>query len=96
MDPIVNDILGLIGHIVSALGLAIFGFAATRFALDAYGKADWQLQIALALGVFALLIGVAHYTSPGSTGFFAIGASVAFFLSGMKKDPDMTDVGGKK
>ncbi|MEW5939323.1 MAG: hypothetical protein AB1750_06665, partial [Chloroflexota bacterium] len=89
MDPLVNDILALLGHIVSALGLGVFGFAAVRFALDSYRAANWQLQIALALGIFFLLVGVADFATPGSTGAFALGAGIAFFLSmSSKKAPE--------
>ena len=48
------------------------------FTIEAYRKAVWQLQIALALGFFALLVGLTHYASPGAVGAFALGAGVTF------------------
>jgi hypothetical protein len=84
MDPIVFEIFSILGFLLRALGFVVFGFAAGRFTMDAYGKANWQLQIALALGFFGLLIGLTHFASPGSAGAFALGAGIAFFLSGRK------------
>jgi len=85
MPPLISDIFGFLGFLVSALGFLIFGFGVARFTLDAYKKAVWQVQIALLLGFFGLLIGIADFTSPGSTGMFALGAGIAFFLPNMPK-----------
>lgn len=85
MDPIVNEIFALLGFLLRAFGFLLFGFGGGRFTLDAYQKANWQLQIALALGFFALLIGLTKYSSPGSAGAFALGSAIAFFMSGMAK-----------
>jgi hypothetical protein len=85
MPPLVYDIFGFLGFLISALGFLIFGFGVGRFTIDAYNKAIWQVQIALALGLFGLLIGLADFTSPGSTGMFALGAGVAFVMAGMPK-----------
>lgn len=86
-------ILGILGNLVRAIGLLIFGFGITRFTLDAYGKANWQLQIALALGFFGLLIGLTNYATPGSSGMYALGAGIAL-ISGLlprKSDSDEQD-----
>jgi len=85
MPPLIYDIFGFLGFLVSALGFLIFGFGAGRFTIDAYNKTVWQVQIALALGFFGMLIGIANFTSPGSTGMFVLGAGIAFFLSGRSK-----------
>ena len=82
MDPIVNEIFALLGFLLRALGFLLFGFGGGRFMLGAYQKANWQLQIALALGFFALLAALAKFSSPGSVGAFALGAGIAFFMSG--------------
>ena len=71
------------------------GFALGRFTLDAYHKANWQLQIALALGFFGLLIGLTDFASPGSVGSFALGAGVAFLMASMPKKSDDPDAGKK-
>lgn len=36
-------ILGILGNLVRAIGFLVFGFGITRFTLDAYNKANWQL-----------------------------------------------------
>jgi membrane protein DedA with SNARE-associated domain len=75
-----NDILSMLGFLLRALGFLAVGYGLGRFFQDAYQKAAWQLQIALALGFFGLLIGLTHYSSPGSAGMFALGAGIAFFM----------------
>ncbi|HVN16564.1 MAG TPA: hypothetical protein VMT73_12540 [Anaerolineales bacterium] len=83
MPSIITDILGLLGFLVSALGFLVVGFGLARFILDAYHKGSWQVQIALALGFFGLLIGIADFSTPGSVGAFALGAGVAFVMASM-------------
>jgi len=85
MPPILFEISKFLGSLLSALGFLVFGFGAGRFLLDAYQKANWQLQIALVLGFFGLLIGLTHFSTPGSVGAFALGAGVAFFITGGSK-----------
>ena len=84
MPPIVSEIFGFLGFLLSALGLLVFGFGGGRFALDAFQKSSWQVQVALVLGLFALLATLAKFSTPGSAGAFALGAGIAFFMSGRK------------
>jgi len=87
-----TEVLSIIGIIVRALGFAVLGFGVGRFTMDAYKKAVWQVQIALAVGFFGLLVGLTNYSSAGSMGMFAFGAGVAILLSGMaKKEEDTED-----
>lgn len=85
-----QQVLSVIGFVIRAIGFIVLGFAVGRFTMDAYKKAVWQVQIALAVGFFALLVGLTHYSSPGSMGTFALGAGVALIMSFMppKKDND--------
>ena len=85
MPPIVSDIFGFLGFLLRAFGFLLFGFASGRFVLDAFQKANWQLQIALALGFFLLVLGLTKFSTPGSAGAFALGAGIAFLMSGMAK-----------
>ena len=85
MPTIVSDIFGLLGILLRALGFLIFGFAIGRFVLDAYKNAQWQVQIALVLGFFGLLIGLTDFASPGSAGAFALGGGAAYFMANMPK-----------
>jgi len=80
MDPLLRDVFSLLGFLLSALGFLFVGLGLGRFFQSAYQKANWQLQIALALGFFGLLIGLADFTSPGSVGAFALGAGIAFLM----------------
>lgn len=76
-----TEILAVLGFIIRALGFVVLGFGVGRFTMDAYTKAAWQVQIALAVGFFALLVGLTRYSSPGSMGMFAVSAGVAVLMS---------------
>ncbi len=88
MPQIILDIFSFLGFLLSALGLLVFGFAGGRFALDAFQKSSWQVQVALVLGLFGALVGLANYASPGSAGAFALGAGIAIVMSFMPKKKD--------
>jgi hypothetical protein len=79
------EILSILGYLIRALGFIVLGFGVGRFTMDAYQKAVWQLQIALALGFFGLLVGLTNYASAGSMGMFALSAGIAIILSGRTK-----------
>ena len=96
MPPIVSEIFSFLGFLLRAFGFLLFGFGGGRFMLDAFQKANWQLQIALALGFFGLLIGLTDFSSPGSAGAFALGAGVAFLMSGMAKKKEDGEEGASK
>lgn len=78
-------ILGILGNLVRAIGFLVFGFGITRFTLDAYNKANWQLQIALVLGFFGLLVGLTNFATPGSSGMYALGAGIALVSNMLPK-----------
>ncbi|MDO9300462.1 MAG: hypothetical protein Q7T89_03725 [Anaerolineales bacterium] len=86
-----TEVLSIIGFIIRALGFALLGFGIGRFTMDAYKKAVWQVQIALAVGFFGLLVGLTNYSSAGSMGMFALGAGIAILLSGMAKKEEETE-----
>ena len=96
MPYIVNEIFSLLGFLLRALGFLVIGYGLGRFTLDAYKKANWQLQIALALGFFGLLIGITDFASAGSAGAFALGAGAAFVMPGMPKKDDDKEEDKKK
>lgn len=91
MPPIVFDVFTVLGSLVRALGFLILGYALGRFTLEAYQKANWQLQAALALGFFALLAALTRFASPGAAGTFALGAGAAFILASMPGKSDNPD-----
>ena len=86
-----TEILSIIGFIIRAFGFAVLGFGVGRFTMDAYKKAAWQVQIALAVGFFGLLVGLTNYASAGSMGTFALGAGIAVILSSMAKKEEDTE-----
>lgn len=88
MPTIVSDIFGLLGLLLRALGFLVFGFGSSRFVLDAFKESEWQLQIALVIGFFGLLIALTDFASPGSAGAFALGAGAAYFMANMPKKAD--------
>lgn len=81
---ILNDIIAIFGHLLRAAGFGLFGFGISKFTQNAYAKADWPMQMALALGLFGLLIALTVFSSAGSAGAFALGAGIAFLA--MKKE----------
>lgn len=88
MDTFI-EVLLVIGFFIRALGFAVLGFGVGRFTMDAYKKAAWQVQVALAVGFFGLLVGLTKYSSPASMGMFAIGAGAALLMSfTAKKEED--------
>ncbi len=94
MPSIVNDIFALLGILLRALGFLVAGVAIGRFVLDNYKNSPWQVQVALVLGFFGLLVGITDFASPGSAGAFALGAGGAYFMTMMPKKPE--DETGKK
>ena len=85
---IFEEILGILGSLFRFLGFLLVGYGVAQFVLSSYQKASWQVQIALALGFFGLLIAITVFASPGSTGAFALGSGVAFFMVQRTKTED--------
>ncbi len=85
------EALSVVGFVVRALGFAVLGFAVGRFTMDAYKKAVWQVQAALAVGFFGLLVGLTNYASPASSGMFAIAAGAAMIMSFAAKKEEVSE-----
>ena len=94
MPPIVNDISGLLGLILRAIGFLVVGFAIGRFVLENFKNSVWQVQVALSLGFFGLLVGITDFASAGSAGAFALGAGAAYFINMMPQKTE--DAGDSK
>jgi hypothetical protein len=86
---IVFDVLATLFRFI---GLLAFGLGVGWFVLDTFPKAGWQLQIALFLGFLGTVVGLAHFTSAGGLGAFALGAGAAMFVWGLFPK---TDIGQK-
>lgn len=93
MPPILLQLSSFIGILIRFLGFLVVGFALGRFVLDEFKNAAWQLQIAIVLGIFGLLIGLTAFASAGSAGAFALGLGGAFLMTLM---PRKADDGGTK
>lgn len=86
MPNVLFDILDLAGAILRLIGLLVFGLGLGWFALDAYRKENWQLQIAVFLGFVLAAVGFAEFLSAGAMGMFSLGAGGALLMWGMSKD----------
>lgn len=91
-----QQVLSTLGYVIRAIGFLLLGFGVVRFTLDAYYKAVWQVQVALAAGFFLLLVGLTHYSSPASMGMFAIGAGAALMMKFMGKKEEAEEDAKKK
>ena len=91
-----QEIFSIFGYFISAVGFFVVGFGLGRFFLAAYPKGNWELQIALALGFFGLLIGITVFATPGSAGAFALGAGLAFFVENQKKEEEAKEKPAEK
>lgn len=84
----IPDILGFLGDVLRWFCFLIPGFALGRFTLDAYGKAAWQVQVALVLGFFLLIVGVVNYASSDLAAAFVLGAGIAFLRDFLAKEDE--------
>lgn len=87
MPPILIDVSGFLGFLLRVLGFLLAGLALGRFVWEQFEKVAWQVQIALILGVFGLLIGLTAFASAGSAGAFALGLAAAYFMTAMPQKP---------
>ena len=91
-----QEIFSIFGYFISAVGFFVVGFGLGRFFLAAYPKGNWELQIALALGFFGLLIGITVFATPGSAGAFALGVGLTFFVENQKKEDEAKEKPAEK
>ncbi len=88
MPTILTDLFSLLGYLLGAIGFLVFGLALGRFFPASYKKAIWQVQIALALGFFGLLIAITDFASAGSAGAFALGAGISMLTTNASKQAE--------
>lgn len=91
MPTVLTEVFGLLGFIIRLIGFLVFGFAIGRFVWDNYKTAEWQVKIALSLGLFGLAIGFTDFASAGSAGAFALGVGAAFLMTGTPKKEDQEE-----
>jgi hypothetical protein len=92
------DVISLLGGILQALGLLVFGAAAGWFTLMAYRKAEgrWQLQIAVYLGFFLFIALLARFSTPAGLGAFALTAGGALLFWGLRDGEAEEDESGEE
>jgi uncharacterized membrane protein YeaQ/YmgE (transglycosylase-associated protein family) len=82
-----NPLLELFGSLVRPLGgLAlgiVIGWIAAATMLDP--DREWQLKIAIFLGLLGAFVTLNIYSGLGTTGFFALGAGVAGIVYGVRQ-----------
>lgn len=89
MPPILLQLSSFVGILLRFLGFLVAGLALGRFVLDQFKAAAWQVQIALALGIFGVLIALTAFASAGSAGGFALGLGGSYFMTMMpRKGPE--------
>jgi hypothetical protein len=86
MPQIVFDILSIGGGLFRFVGLLAFGLGIGWFTLHLLKEANWQLKIAIYLGLVALAVGFAKFLTSGALGAFAIGAGGGLLMWGMQKE----------
>ncbi len=91
MPPIIDEVFAFLGFLLRAIGFLVVGLAVGRLVMDNFKKSVWQVQIALSLGFFGLLIGITDFASPGSAGAFALGAGAAYFMNMMPQKAEDAD-----
>jgi len=82
------DLTSFLGSLLRLVGLGLFGLAAGWFSLKAFHKAEqkWPLQVAIYLGFLLFTAVTLAVVSPGAGGAFTLGAGIALFYWGNKKE----------
>lgn len=94
MPDLVYDITDLVAKLILFLGMILFGFGYSLFALELFKKSiqHWAVQTAVFLGLAGLVIGLANFTTTSALGGFVVGAGAALLLrlntGGVKKAAD--------
>lgn len=86
--PTLLELSALLGFLLRAIGFAVAGFVLGRLVLDNFQTTVWQVQIALVLGLFGLIVGLTDFASPGSAGAFALGVGLAYFVPAFTQKPE--------
>jgi hypothetical protein len=80
----------IIGSLIRPLGSLVFGIMIGWLTISTFLDAakEWQLKIAIFLGVLGAFICLHIYSGPATTGLFAIGAGAAtLFLVARQMQP---------
>lgn len=82
---IFESVLFYLAVLLRFLGMVVLGLGVGWFTLDAFRKANWQLQIAIFLGFLGMAIAMVVYLSIGAQAAYALGAGIALLVWGLGK-----------
>jgi hypothetical protein len=88
----IPDILGFLGDVLRWFCFLVAGFALGRFTLEAYGRAAWQVQVALVLGFFLMIVGIVNYAASALAAAFLLGAGIAFLRDFLTKADETSKI----
>jgi uncharacterized membrane protein YeaQ/YmgE (transglycosylase-associated protein family) len=83
-----NPLCELFGSLVRPLGGLVLGVAIGWLAESTFldEAKEWQLKIAIFLGLLGAFVCLHIYSGPATTGFFALGAGVAAIFLGIRQN----------
>jgi hypothetical protein len=78
----------LVGTLIRPLGAAVFGAVIGWLVTTTFQDAvkEWQLKIAMFLGLLGTFIAMFVYAGPGTTAFFSLGAGVTVAVLAMRSN----------
>ncbi len=88
----ISDVLQVLGALLRLIGFLVVGFALGHLVFEYFKAGPWQLQVALILGLFGLLIGITAFSAAGGAGAFALGVGIAYFLVRMPTQKTTHDI----
>lgn len=83
-------ILSLGGYFLRGLGLIVLGLGSGWLTMSTLrqAKTDWQIKVAVVLGLFYLAAAVISWESEGAVGAFSLGTGASIFIWGLLQDRD--------
>jgi len=81
-----NQLLYIAGTLIRPIGGLALGVAAGWFAANTFLDADkeWQLKVAIFLGLLGAFVTLHIYSGAGTVGLFAIGVGVSAIVLGLR------------
>ncbi len=86
MDPIILDVMELLGYLLRVLGALVFGLATGWLTMRSlkWQRESWQVAIAVYLGLLAAFVLLGRWVPGGGTlGAFGLGAGAGLLIWGL-------------
>jgi hypothetical protein len=89
IDMDVYDLMELLGLLLRVAGGFALGLGVGWFATLAAREKEWQLKVAVVLGILAAFVLLGYWVpeSPGTLGAFGLGVGSGIFFWGITRDP---------